>query len=126
MPYIYLNLNPMLRDVGDCAIRSIALATDSSWDYIFSKLVELAFVKKDVLISNDIWQTYLESINFIRYRIPNTCPLCYSVKDFCIDHPFGIFILGTGSHVVTVIDGNYYDTWDSGNEIPVYFWQRGE
>ena len=27
-------------------------------------------------------------------------------------------------HVVTVQDGKYYDTWDSGNEIPVYYWEK--
>jgi hypothetical protein len=25
--------------------------------------------------------------------------------------------VGTGTHVVAVIDGDYYDAWDSGNEV---------
>jgi hypothetical protein len=26
--------------------------------------------------------------------------------------------------VVTVQDGKYYDTWNSGNEVPVYYWEK--
>ena len=43
---------------------------------------------------------------------------------FSYDHPEGEYILGTGNHVVTVINGDYYDTWDSGNEIPIYYFER--
>ena len=56
--------------------------------------------------------------------MPNMCPPCYTVKDFCKDHPVGTYILATGSHVVTVVDGNYYDTWDSGTEVPIYYWKK--
>lgn len=51
-------------------------------------------------------------------------PDCYNVKDFAQDHPKGRYVVGTGTHVIAVIDGNYYDTWDSGEEIPVYYWEK--
>jgi hypothetical protein len=25
-----------------------------------------------------------------------------------------------------VIDGDWYDSWDSGNEVPTYFWKERE
>lgn len=56
--------------------------------------------------------------------IPNSCPDCYTVSDFTVDFPKGKYLLGTGSHVVTVADGNYFDTWDSGNEVPIYFFTK--
>lgn len=31
---------------------------------------------------------------------------------------------GIDGHVVCVQDGFYWDTWDSGQEIPVYYWER--
>jgi hypothetical protein len=82
------------------------------------------FEAKDILTSNPVWGAYLRKNGFKRYVIPNTCPDCYAVSDFCLDHPVGEFILATGSHVVAVINGDYYDSWDSGNEVPVYFWTR--
>lgn len=125
MAYVYFNTNPLLKEVGDCTIRAISLATSLSWDEVFLRLSDFAFIKKDIMISNQVWQSFLQSIGFRRTLIPNTCPLCYSIKDFCLDHPSGVYILGTDKHVVTVIDGDYYDTWDSGNEVPLYFWQKG-
>jgi len=35
-----------------------------------------------------------------------------------------IGILATGTHVIAVGDGNYYDTWDSGQEVPIYYWRK--
>lgn len=46
----------------------------------------------------------------------------YTVNDFCIDHPNGTYILAIDGHVVCVTDGYYYDSWDSGDEIPIYYW----
>ena len=60
----------------------------------------------------------------MRYTIPNTCPDCYTVEQFCVDNDRGLFLLATGSHVVAVKDGLYFDAWDSGNEIPIYYWRK--
>lgn len=73
---------------------------------------------------NKVWGALLTSIGFRQYALPNTCPDCYTIRDFCIDNPDGIFILATGSHVVAVIDGDYYDAWDSGDELPTSVWRR--
>lgn len=52
------------------------------------------------------------------------CPECYTVADFCWDNPYGYYLLATGTHAVAVIDGDYYDTWDSGNESVAYYYER--
>lgn len=42
-------------------------------------------------------------------------------------YPRGRYIVGTGNHAVAVVDGDYYDSWDSGNEILSFFWRmKGE
>ena len=33
---------------------------------------------------------------------------------------FGMF----GNHVATVVNGQLYDSWDSSNEIPQYYWEK--
>lgn len=78
----------------------------------------------DMPSSNAVWGAYLKSRGFKRYIIPNECPDCYTVKDFCKDHPKGHYILGTGTHVIAIIDGFYYDTWDSGELIPIFYWKK--
>ena len=41
-----------------------------------------------------------------------------------MDNPYGRYILATGEHVVAIENGDYYDTWDSGDEIPIYYWKE--
>lgn len=124
MKYIYYNPNPLKLSVGDCVIRAISLILNKSWEQTYIELTDLGFTMYDMPSSNRVWSELLKDYGFIRKIIPNTCPDCYTVKDFCYDNPFGEFILGTGEHVVAVRDGNYFDSWDSGNEIPIYYFER--
>ena len=73
---------------------------------------------------NSIWGAYLKRKGFIRKWLPDTCPDCYTVEDFVKDFPRGVYVLGFGGHVATVIDGDLYDSWNSMQEVPVYFWYR--
>ena len=70
--------------------------------------------------------SYLKRHGYKRKAIPETFPDNYTVMDFCLDNPRGRFLLALDQHVVAVVDGNYYDTWDSGREIPVYYWTKGD
>lgn len=74
--------------------------------------------------ANRVWGAYLKDHNWKVSEIPTSCPDCYTVSDFCKDHPDGEYIVATGSHVVAVIDGDYYDAWDSGQEVPSYYWSK--
>ena len=56
--------------------------------------------------------------------IPDTGPDCYTVAELCLDHPRLTYMLALSGHVVAVEDGDYFDSWDSGNEIPLYYWER--
>lgn len=88
------------------------------------EIVLQGFMMHDMPSSNEVWSAYLRKNGFERRAIPNTCPDCYTIKDFAIDNPIGEFMLATGTHVVAVKDGNYYDTWDSGNEIPIFYFKK--
>ena len=76
--------------------------------------------------TNAVWEKYLKEHGFEQIVIPDTCPECYTIADFADDHPIGTFIVATGTHVVCVQDGNYFDTWDSGGQIPSYYFEVKE
>jgi len=122
--YSELNINPIKRNTGDCVIRAIGTVTDSEWDDVYLDLLTKGFKEKSMPSLNEVWGSYLHDIGYTRHIIPDTCPDCYTVDQFTKDHPRGRYILGTGTHVIAVIDGNYYDTWDSGEEIPIFYWQK--
>jgi len=126
MAWIRYNPNPAKKETVDCVVRAVAVAEGMTWDEAYKALTDQAFKEKDMPALNPVWANYLESIGYQVYGIPNTCPRCYTVAQFAYDHPYGTYVLGTGSHAIAVIDGNYIDTWNSGNEIPMYFFKKGE
>lgn len=124
MGYVRYNTNPINNLVGDCVVRAISILTDETWDDVYWGIAIQGFLMKNMPSSNSVWGEYLTRKGFRREVIPNTCPACYSVREFCMEHPYGKYLLATGSHVIAIVDGDYYDTWDSGDEIPIYYWER--
>lgn len=122
--FVQFNPNPNGIYADDCLVRSIALVLDKSWDNVYFDICLQGYLMKNMPSVNKVWGNYLRSIGFVEYPFFNVCPDCYTVRDFCYDHPFGTFILATGSHVIAVIDGDYYDAWDSGDEMPLSVWRR--
>ena len=124
--WIEYNANPVSNRVEDCAVRAVAVALDVSWDDAFDMIAHNAKQMGTMMHSNAAWGSVLRQHGFIREAVPNSCPDCYTAYDFCIDHPKGVYVLGFGSHVATVINGNLIDTWNSSFEIPQFYWYRKE
>lgn len=118
--FIEENPNPCSKLVGDCVIRAISIATEMPWEKAYTEVAIQGFIMGDMPSSNSVWGAYLQDNGFRK----EVCRWCGSVRDFCDSHPHGTYILATGSHVVAVIDGNYYDTWDSGDEYPVFYFRK--
>ena len=122
--FVYTNPNPIKRNIGDCVIRAIAIATDSSWEKTYMDLCTEGLEMADLPNSNAVWSSYLKKLGFRKGIVPDTCPDCYTVADFAEDNPYGVFVLCTGSHTVTIMDGNIYDAWDSSSEIPIFYYYK--
>lgn len=122
--YIPLNVNPAQEDTTDCTIRAISVALDEPWDKIYVDICAEGFLQKKMPDRNAVWGAYLYKRGFDRIQLPNTCPDCYTVRDFCRDNPVGTYILAIDGHVVAAIDGNYFDTQDSGDAVPIFVWGK--
>ena len=119
------NENPANARVGDCVVRAISTALGQDWVKTYAELCVQGLMFCDLPSSNAVWGSYLAHKGYKRFAIPNDCN-CYTVENFCKDHPNGTYILGTGTHALTVISGNYYDVWDSGQEAPIYYFTKEE
>ena len=124
MGFSYFNPNPAGLKVGDCTVRAIAKGTGKSWGEVYIGLCLQGLIMGALPSANSVWSAYLQQQGFTRDVIPNTCPDCYTVADFCREHPRGVYVLGIGDHVVCAVDGDWYDAWDSSAEIPAYYWER--
>lgn len=118
------NPNPAGRTVGDCSVRAVSAALGISWEDAYDLLSDAGYSMGDMPSSDSVWGAVLRQHGFYRTAIPNRCPDCYTANDFARDNPVGVFVLGFGGHVATVIDGDIYDSWDSSNCVPVYVWYR--
>ena len=124
MAYIYFNPNPSARRVGDCVIRAISKAMDCSWESAYISLCAEGMDLRDMPSANYVWGEYLIKHFFTKYLVSSDCPSCISVSEFAEQHPTGIYVLATSNHVVTVVDGDYYDSWDSGDEVVLYYFEK--
>ena len=127
MSYIFYNPNPAGKLVGDCVVRAISRVENLTWEESFTRLVAEAFSLYDLPSSNYVWGAYLKSKGYVRKNLPDTCPDCYTLRQFCKDHPNERCIVATGTHAVAVIPpGDIWDSWDSSDEIVTYYWVKEE
>ena len=124
--YSYYNPHPSKNRIGDCVIRALTKVLNKSWHEVYVDLCILGYVICDWGSSNSVWNAYLISQGFIRDIVSADCPECYTIEDFCNEHPQGTYVIGTGSHAVAVVDGILFDSWNSLGEIAIYFYRKEE
>ena len=99
------NNNPCNRNVGDCAVRAVAKALNVDWETAFVTLAYNALQMCDMPSSDSVWGAVLRQSGFFRSAVPNSCPECFTAADFCREYPQGVYVLGFGGHVATIVDG---------------------
>ena len=106
----YANPNPCRAEEPDCVVRAIALATEQDWDTVHWDLCRLSHERCTMPSVNWLWGLYLKIHGFEKFLLPESCPQCV--------------VIGTGTHAVCIRNGCYLDTWDSGDEVPTYFYRK--
>lgn len=124
--YKYKNKNKLGRIVGDCVIRAISTLLNQTWDETYIGIAIQGFISADMPSSDDVWGDYLIYKGYERCVLPHECPNCLTVREFAERYDNGRYLLFVGGHVVAVIDGQYYDTWDSGDKTVIYFFRKRE
>lgn len=122
--FVYYQPNPAGINVGDCTVRAICAVTGFSWKLVHLSQCVLSGLMFDMPSSNRVWWKLLEMLGFDQFHLIDRCPDCYTVQDFARDHPKGKYILGPLEHAVALIDGNWWDSWDSALTVPTYYFER--
>lgn len=122
--YKFYQPNPQEKRTDDCVIRALTKALDVDWETASIYAIIQQIRDADVYTKNYVWGNLLLRNGYTKHHLPDTCPDCYTIRDFADDHKQGTFIVGTGDHVVAVIDGDYYDTFDSGDAVPVVYYRK--
>lgn len=122
--YVFANPNPHKLITDDCVIRAISLAEGEPWDDVYVELFVDGYIDKQIPNANEVWGRYLMRKGYTRHSIPNTCPDCYTLRQFCSEHPHGTYIVGTGTHAICVIEGDWYDIFNSADTVPLYYFTQ--
>lgn len=104
----YYNANPLGRNVNDCTVRAISLATEKSWDETYQILADYSRLQ-------GITFSEVEFINdFLADRYERFCSKqkTKTVKDFLKLNLTGRWLITMRGHITCVIDGVLYDTFD--------------
>lgn len=115
------NPNPLGKNVGDCTVRALSKALGYGWYQTYFGLCIEGAIRGDMPSANATWGAYLKRHGYKRQLAPDEI----TVDQFAAAYPRGVYILALSGHVVCVADGVLYDSWDSGNEIVLYYWAKG-
>lgn len=121
----YLNINPKQKITGDCVIRAISSVLNQDWKTTAKELYELSLKTCYTFNDRKNIHKYMESKGWIKLKQPrkkdNTK---YTGKEFCkklneINLPTNnrnrILANIGGHHMVAIIAGKVYDSWNSTN-----------
>ena len=120
------NANPDKNRIGDCVIRAISTALEKPWEDVYIDLCLDGLIQHELPNADGLWGEYLKRNGYKRGILPCDEGICVTVKEFCEMHPKGVYLLCPNNHIVAVIDGNYFDIWDCGNEYINYYWRKEE
>lgn len=122
--YKVFNNNPLGLSTGDCVVRGVSKLLDQSWNQTYTELCLVGYQKCMMPSTNAVHIQYLEQFGYRLYTLPSSCPSCITVKEFSNMFPNDKYLLCTGDHVVALLFGDYYDSFDSGNEIVTYYFTK--
>lgn len=122
----YHNENPRNKITGDCVARAIATATGLTYESVVVGLAELQAKTGYSGVTPDGYGRYLDQLGWIKHKQPRKWDNTkYTGEEFCkellrydseIDSGNNMHRLIAnigGGHVVAIIEGQVYDTWNS-------------
>ena len=128
----YHNQNPHNRITTDCVIRAISTATEIPYNQVVMEMAELQCKTGYDDGDKKLYDMYLKSKGWVKNPQPrkddNTK---YTGKEFCEEiqthrHWYNPEIIANigGGHVVAIMFGKVYDTWDSTDGSIGNYWEK--
>lgn len=127
----YVYYQPNEKDIkdeyGDCAIRALTKAMGMSWIEVFDELCRYARYYQCLPNQKPATHSFMEDSGWHYTSIPKGKRI--TVEDFAKSHKgeYNLHVrVGYNTHFVAVVDGKYYDTWDSGKKLLYGYWSKKE
>ena len=116
--YYQPNKKDVKDKVGDCQIRALSKALNKTWLEVFDLITPICREQRVMdIFSCDLAKTKeaMAGLGFTYIGVSNKKGTKRpTVDSFAKEHKTGTYVVTVAHHVVAVVDGKYYDTWDSG------------
>ena len=128
--YYQPNKKDLKDEVGDCQVRALSKALNLSWLEAFDLTIPICRRLQTYTIFDcklEFTKEAMKELGFDYTGISNKKGAKRpTVDSFAKDHPSGTYIVSVAHHVVAVVNGQYFDTWDSGKKsLYGYYTKRG-
>lgn len=130
----WYNANPHNKFTDDCVIRAICTALDQSWEQTVMDLTEIGLKYGYPFNDRSCYDRYLKSKGWVKCKQPRKSNNTkYTGKEFCEklnkwsnDIPTSLcarYIAHIGGHhMVAIVNGRVWDTWNSTDGCIGNFW----
>lgn len=107
--------NPKQYKTGDCTIRAYTKAENLSWEDAYDMASNAGMEVAALPDDNKVVELMMvERFKYSKTRLKKDERI--TVNEFCIANPTGTYVLKMRGHLVAVVDGLFYDSWDCGNK----------
>lgn len=117
--YFQPNSKDHNNEIGDCVIRAICKVSGKSWKEIFDALCTIARTRQSLPNYSDVFSQYLESFGYKHKIVKKKLTVKYASL---LSKSNKRLVMRCEGHLVAAVDGDYYDTWDSGKKIVKEIW----
>lgn len=132
--YVDYNANPQGRNEDDCTIRALSLVYNLSYANVKSDLISLGNKNKSKFNTFSTINDFMEKHRFKKYLNNEDGSINVStVENFAKKYHHGNYVVRCSDrskqdmshsfHLVAVIDGKIYDTWDSADYFVIDAWE---
>lgn len=134
--YHFYNANPKGRRTTDCVIRSICTALEQDYNKTVIELAELQCSTGYDDGDKKLYDKYLQSKGWQKHQQPRKWDNTkYTGDEWCGEvqavirrdrsTPWRRMVANIGGgHIVAIMDGKIYDTWDSGDGCIGNYWTK--
>lgn len=121
----YYNANPHNRITTDCVIRAISTATEIPYNQVVMEMAELQCKTGFDPSENTLINKYLESKGWFKMKQPRKSDNTkYTGREWCKMFKGTCIANIGGHHIVAIINGRVYDTWNSTDGCIGNYWMK--
>ena len=126
--YYQPNKKDLKDKTGDCQIRALCKTLGLTWVEAFDLTIPLCRELQTYTIFDSNHEKTVEAMKELGFSYTGISnkkgTRRPTIDSFAKDHPAGTYICKVAHHVVAVVDGNYYDTWDSGYKSMYGYYEK--